>query len=71
MGMFCILGHPFNIVVIKGRNQYFVFSVELLWWNIPPEMQEKLLLRQTIFFAMSLIIKLTLALTLNDPHDDA
>ena len=35
-----------------------------------PETQEKLLLRWKIFFAMYVVTKLTLALTLNDPHDD-
>jgi len=32
---------------------------------------EKLLMRRKIFFAMSQMTKLTLGLTLNDPHDDA
>src|SRR6218665_2268985 len=36
-----------------------------------PETLEKLLLRWKIFLAISLMTKLTLALTLTDPHDDA
>jgi len=46
-----------------------VISVSLvfLWWNIQPETQEKLLLWQKIFFAVSVMIKLNLTLT--SPHD--
>ena|SRR6218665_2239676 len=35
-----------------------------------PETQEELLLRRKIFFAMYVMTKITLALTLNDPHDE-
>jgi len=49
----------------------FPKSVALLRRNIQPETQEKLLLRRKIFFAMSLMTKLTLAQTLNDLNDDA
>jgi len=44
--------------------------VVLLRQKILPETQEKLLLRRKIFYAMSLMTKLTLALTLNDTNDD-
>ena len=35
-----------------------------------PEKHEQLLLRRKIFLAMSLMTKLTLLLTLNDPNDN-
>jgi len=64
--------------MVKKNNMYFLResgkfseSVVLLRRNIPQETEEKLLLRRKIFLSMSLMTKLTLAPTLNDPHDDA
>ena len=55
----------------RSKKHFSWNSVVLLRRNIPPETLEKLLLRRKIFFAMSLMTELTLALTINDPHDDA
>src|SRR6218665_1618323 len=46
-------------------------SLVLLRRNIPPETQQKLLLRWKIFFSMSLVTKLTLTLTVNDENNES
>ena len=53
-----------------GKRAVFMVRVVLLRRKIPPETQEKLLLRRKIFCAMSLMTELTLALTLSDPQND-
>jgi len=55
---------------MKNREEDISLSIQLLLHPASIALK-KLLLQRKIFVGMPLITKVILALTLNDPHDDA